>query len=259
MLRDLDWSLDKFAEFVHNSGSMRMDANVEKTEAFLRQQASDHLDMLLHEADNVTVPRNRGIAVAALGFSGSEAALDPLLNAVNADNPDVVANAVFGLAMLHDRRTPPSAFSTIIEDPERSPELRASAAWGLYELQQAIVETAPIVAIWVRLMSGPIDSMPPGVAVQALRGLGLTRDPNQLELVERYAAHPTPLVRWAAAIALGRIGDVGAVPTLLRLLGSGEPNQNVHLGARKALQALAGGVDLGYDVKEWQKVFDRGS
>jgi HEAT repeat protein len=270
VLLDLDMSLDKFAEFVHSSGSMRMDANIEKLDAYLRQQAKTHFEILLHEAENAAIPRNRAIAVAALGFSGEPEALDPLLNALTADDAEVVTNAVFGLAILRDARTPPSSLAAIIEDETRTPELRASAAWSLHELQQAVVDADPIVAVWRRILSGEIDAQPSGVNVQALRGLGeamrdagKAAEPSEevqatVRNVERYASHPTPMVRWAAAIALGRMGDEDCVPVLLTLIGPGESNQNVRLGARKALQALAGGTDLGYDVREWSKLFERG-
>ena len=63
-------------------------------------------------------------------------------------------------------------------------------------------------------------------------------------------------MRTATAIAIGRLGDLRGTEALYTLLGREEPNENVRLAARKALQALAGGEDRGYDVDEWRKVFD---
>jgi HEAT repeat protein len=93
--------------------------------------------------------------------------------------------------------------------------------------------------------------------VQALTGLGLLRNPEHLERVVRFLTHPEAMVRMSAAIALGRIGNPAAVEPLLTLLGSTEANENVRLAARKALQALAGDIDCGYDVAEWRKAFQR--
>jgi hypothetical protein len=62
----------------------------------------------------------------------------------------------------------------------------------------------------------------------------------------------------AAALALGRMNAQGSWKKLLELLGPQETVQNVRLVARKALAALAGGVDHGYDIDAWRKTFDRG-
>ena len=53
--------------------------------------------------------------------------------------------------------------------------------------------------------------------------------------------------------------DQTDVEALIARLGPVETNANVRLAVRKALQALAGGIDRGYDVKEWRRVFETGS
>ena len=62
----------------------------------------------------------------------------------------------------------------------------------------------------------------------------------------------------AAARALGRMNAQEHWRDLLALLKPAESVQNVRLHARKALAALAGNKDYGYDLAAWRKVFDRG-
>ena len=259
LLTDFDKTLDKYAQYRLSGGPTRNDALAEKIGAFLHEQAAEHFDVLVHEANSVEYPRNRAIAVAALGFSGRIEALDPILNAVRDEHDEVVTNAMLGLAILRDPRTPPEVIAGVIESPEYVATTRAGAAWALFEIQQVVVDQTPILAIWQRVLDGPIDEDPASVVVSALRGVGYARDPARADALLRYVSHPVPLVRTAAAIALGRAGNDDAVAALIALIGTGETNENVKLAARKALQALAGGVDRGYDVRAWKRVFDRGA
>ena len=70
--------------------------------------------------------------------------------------------------------------------------------------------------------------------------------------------HPTPRLRMAAAVALGRMNAQEHWQPLLELLKPQEPNPNVRLSARKALARLAGDKDYTYDIGAWRKVFERG-
>lgn len=259
LLTDLDKSIDKYAQYRMSGGSIRTDTTAEKIESFIHQQVDRNFDMLVREADSVDYPRNRAIAVAALGFSGREEALNPLVNAAHDENHEVVANAMFGLAMLGDQRTPPAVIARVAQSEDYDTSIRAGAGWALFELQQVVADESEILEIWHEILEGPIDEDPPGVVVSAVRGLGYSRESEHFDAIARYVSHPVPLVRTAVAIALGRLGDDEAVPSLLALIGPAETNENVKLAARKALQALAGGVDRGYDVEEWKRVFERSS
>ena len=61
----------------------------------------------------------------------------------------------------------------------------------------------------------------------------------------------------AAVVAQGKIKNQESFPVLLELIKESETNENVRLVARKSLKALAGGVDRGYDVELWQRLFQR--
>ena len=100
--------------------------------------------------------------------------------------------------------------------------------------------------------------MPPGVLVTAARGLGLAGDAANAALVAPLLKHPVPRIRMASALALGRMNAQEHWRELLALIEPAESVQNVRLHARKALAALAGNKDYGYDLAAWRKVFDRG-
>ncbi len=258
LLTDLDRQLDAYLRYTLASGSVPNEATGAKLDGYLKRIVKDYFDVLVQQADQTAFPRNRAIAACALGFSENPAALDPILNAAQDANPEVVINAVFGLGILADPRTPPMALTRVMDSTSFDSMARGGAAWALYKVQMALPDPAPVTAIWKRVVEGPLDEEPAEVLVTALRGIGQTRDASHRVNIERYVSHPTPLVRSAAAIALGRMNDAAAAPALFALIGPSEPNENVRLAARKALQALAGGVDRGYDVEEWKRVFERG-
>ncbi|MFO1054817.1 MAG: HEAT repeat domain-containing protein [Planctomycetota bacterium] len=260
MLLDLDKALDKYLQYRLSAGSIENDTRAQRLQSYLDEVAKKRFAVLVRLADQSENPHNRAIACAALGFAKEERdkALQSLVNAVMAKEDDVVDNAVFGLGILAHKDTPPGLLETLIDSAKRSSISRGGAAWSLYEVQQAAIDQAPFLAIWRKVLDAGLDGYPPEVLVSALRGIGQSRDRANRERVERFVSHPMPLVRAAAAIALGRLNDPAAVPVLLALIGPGETNQNVRLAARKALQALAGDVDHGYDVDEWKREFDRG-
>jgi HEAT repeat protein len=259
LLTDLDKAMHNYTQFLRSGSSPRSETTAVKLHEYISQQATRNFDALLVESLRSEYPRNRAIAVAALGFSARPEALDPIVHAAQDENPEVVANAVFGLAMLADSRTPSGVVERVIRNEAFDETLRGGAAWTLHELQQVVVDNGPIIRFWSDLLGGPIDGQPADVLVSAIRGIGRSRDAAHLEVVSRYVSHPVPAVRYQVAIALGRFGSDAAVPTLLTLLGPAETNENVRLAARKGLQELAGGADRKYDVEEWKRVFDRGS
>ncbi len=87
--------------------------------------------------------------------------------------------------------------------------------------------------------------------------LGLYRNPDHAQFMEPFTKHQTPTIRRNAAIALGRMGNQESHKVLLKMIGQRESNLNVRLAARKALQALAGNMDGGYDVEKWKTLFAR--
>ena len=110
-----------------------------------------------------------------------------------------------------------------------------------------------------RVLADPEAGTEPWILIQALRGLGRLRNGEHAPAAVPYLTHPTPMVRLAAAVSLGYLRNRDVNEALIARLGPVETNANVRLAVRKALQALAGGIDRGYDVKEWRRVFETGS
>ncbi len=284
VLLDLDRGLAEYFGATLNSGFARADRLALGLEEFIRDRVDANFDHLIALADGASrskidpvtagiskqmavamdaatagLIRNQQIAMAALGFSGRSSSLDSLLNGAAHPNPKISGNAVLGLAILGDSRTPPEVIARVMENDSFPDAVRTSAAWSLFRLQTARAKHAAINKIWKRVLSGPIDENKlDGMLASALRGTGLSGDKIMSPEVVRYLGHPTPMVRMCAAISLGRLKDPSHVDALLTLIEPSEQNPNVRLAARKSLQALAGGHDRGYDIEAWRELFQRG-
>jgi len=269
----LDQAMDSYVQAVSQQGEFRADAQAERLYKLIQETV---LDRGAHRPDQVRVkpgetmavltaratdgsnPDEQGIALAALGFSGQADVMPTILQGAQLSDPYVVDRAVLGLAVLRAPQTPPGVLEAIVLKAGHPEDGRVQAAWALYRLQQAFERPDPIVAIWKRLLTEHRDLLPGGVLVTAVRGLGLTRDAAHGDLVASFLTHPTPRVRMAAALAIGRMKSQAHWQQLLALIEPQETVQNVRLAAVKALVELAGGVDHKYDIAAWRKTFDRG-
>ena len=221
-------------------------------------EIGDNLRLLRALAADSTEPRQQGIALAALGFSGRRDVTDLIQQGTMSDDADIVDKAVFGLAVLRSPQTAPGPLAAVVENDRHPEDGRVQAAWALYRVQTVSTDPSAIVACWRRFLSTERERMPAGVLVTAVRGLGLAADAANADLVAPMLKHPVPRLRMAAALALGRMNAQEHWRDLLQLLEPAESVQNVRLHARKALMALAGNKDYGYDLVAWRKVFDRG-
>lgn len=258
-LVNIDKALDKYTAAWMTSEIAASEKLRDRLDRYLRDTVAKHSDRLLTVAEERQYPANRAIALAALGFSGRADALDPLLNGARDDNQPVAVAALFGLAILQDPKTPPGVLGDIMSDLKRPAEVRRNASLALLRLQEKSFEPSKVGPYWTKVLERPLEDIDYAVALHAVRGLGLLRDAANASYAEKLVSHPQPMLRVAAAIAMGRMQSESSVPALLALLGPGETNENVRLAARKALQALAGGIDREYDVGEWRKVFQRES
>lgn len=226
-------------------------------EVFHERPIGDNFHRLQAAAIDGKQGFHQGIALAALGFSGREDMMPTILQGAQLEDPLLVDRAVFGLAMLRAPATPPGVLAAVVENTELPVNSRTQAAWALYRIQSQSSRLPEIVEIWQRYTTNLQETLPPGVIVQSVRGLGLTRDEKHAEIVVPLLRHRTALVRMAAADALARMNAQLFAEDLIDLLGPSESSPNVRLHARKALQALAGRADYGYDVAAWRKAFER--
>lgn len=276
VLLDLDKAIDKFYESIHRGADHRVVTRRTALEKLIRDKTRRHFDALIATADNPKHVGNRGIALAALGFVDEprstgktkknsdrnyvETALNSLITALNDPDNHIVNQAVHGIGMLRAQNTPTKAIAGILEDSRESTGIRRASAWALMRVQPHLAgdRKNAILPIWLRLLSQPIGTLEPEIAVQALRGLGQFRRAEDARSVEPYCDHPMALVRISACVALGRQKNQDSHKKLFQLLQPSESNRNVRLAARLALTALAGGKDRGYDLKKWEKLFQRG-
>ena len=261
VLLQIDQALDSYVRAVNNSGIARYDTERDQLDRLLRQLVSGkpagvNTEKLVALAGDGSDPYRQGVALAALGFADRSDAMTIILQGAQLQDEQLVDRAVLGLAILHDPRTPPGVVARVVEDEKHNERGRIGAAWALVRLQENSLRADEILPVWQRMLSGDKDRHPLLVA-NALRGLGLTRNPQNAELAAKFTTHPTPRVRMNAAIALGRMNAQDQYESLLTMLGPAETVPNVRLAARKALQQLAGNVDRGYDVALWRREFQR--
>jgi hypothetical protein len=281
VLLRLDQSIDSYVQALSNQGEIRADQAADRLERTIREMVLDqgpeltkvsgggvtsvdalppgeNFRRLQALAADGSEPRQQAIALAALGFSEKLEMMPIILQGAQLSDPLVVDHAVLGLAVLRSPATPPGVLAAIIEKQDHPEDGRVQAAWALYRLQPMSNHGAEIQAIWKRILTERRDSVPTGIIVTAVRGVGLARDPANAALVATFLKHPTARVRMACCVALARMNAQDYANALLELLGPAETVQNVRLTARKALAELAGGDDYGYDVAAWRKIFERG-
>lgn len=226
---------------------------------YLSNQMELHYDEYRQIAEDPSRVYNREFVVATLGFSDEPEVLSDLMRCAFTDeDPAVRANAVFALGLKASPKTPTQPLMRLIENLEADNDARAGAAWTMVRIQERKPDPSPILEFWKELLRGPIDSVDDMVTKNAIEGLGHARDAQYREVVERYAKHPSPPVRYHVAIALSRILDERSIPVLIGMLKPADPNPNVRLAVRKALQAMAGNADFGENAEEWKKHFARG-
>lgn len=269
VLLDANVLLNDYFQARKAPGNTRVEAHIVSVRKALQELVTVNFRRLMIAAEDPEYRQNRAVALAALGFAQDkeqrDQALLPLLNGVSAKDQAMVANACLGLGELKDGRTPPGVLTDLLVDPKRDKTSRLNACWALTQLQQdyAPKEKAELLSIWLLILrqanapQKPEDRVDPAILTPVLRAVGLYRSPDHARYAEPFCEHQTPSVRRNAAIALGRMGNQSSQKALLKMILPAETNANVRLAARKALQALAGSMDGGYDVEKWKRIFAR--
>lgn len=261
-LVQLDKALDEYTTNVAKSEHITAQRRAESLKQYLETQARRFFKPLVGIVGSEDA-RHRGIASAALGFSGDEAVIEPLENALDDSEDFVRINAALGLGQLASPKTPLDRLIARTLDTSASIEARRAAAWALFRIQSAVrpkgdlpFRDGKLSMVWPKLLEGETLDKDGILAVHALRGLGLLRDPATVDSATRYLSHPQALIRQAALVAVARTHNRKAAPLVFPLLSPTEQNPNVRLTARKALKALTGDrVDHEYDLKAWRGEF----
>ncbi len=198
--------------------------------------------------------RLRGICSAALGFARNDAVLPILLNNLSDPNPDVVANAFFGLGVLASAETPVGPMLDAMVLHQEAAGIVRNASFSAARIAQVhrqldLNGNPALATLLGRLLDRPEAS----VRAQGATGLGFLREAaNAPQLLDLLAGDPMPSVRTAAAFALGEIGEATAAGSLIAALS--DPDRMTAGAARASLVKLYG-KDMGSDPVAWQGVF----
>jgi HEAT repeat protein len=217
-------------------------------EAVLVETASKRRDDLIRELESGP-PLNRIRAAAALGFTRAVEAQSPLLAALSDPHPDVVHNALLGLAVLGRGDTPVDDVCRILERSEDA-QTRSQAAWALRSIVGA--GGGGDVALGAA-RRGLIDPEP-FVRAQCALVLGLLGDGDSYAALADALYDEAPLVSQAASESLPLIAK--AVPErkgdIARALVEAYARDDAALKARarRAMASIAD-VDYGEELTPW--------
>lgn len=195
-------------------------------------------------------PRNRGIATAALGFSGDASVL-PLLMSNTADaDPEIAAKALLATGVLASAETPIAPLHNAVVRPDASEAMLQNAAFALFQIAERTRSDpdGSMESAFLVLLRSP-DAL---VRAQSALGLGLVRATTSVpQITDLLAADALPAVRTAAAWSLGLIGMRGSTAPLVRALD--DPDQ-VTAGTARGALARIHGRDYGPTAASWKIV-----
>ncbi|MFN7952809.1 MAG: HEAT repeat domain-containing protein [bacterium] len=189
--------------------------------------------------------RERGpdrVVAAVLGAIQAPAGEDPVLFALRSGGTDAKLRVMWVLARTRDPRTP-TLLAELFSDDD--PVVARAAAAILVEFGGPVVE---------RKLEAALASESSRVRGNAAFALGELAHPDALDgLLGTFFRETDPGARADLARALGKIGQRGAMPHLIRALD--DPNAEVRKQAHAALVTIAK-EDAGATSTAWQEWWD---
>jgi len=199
-------------------------------------------------------PRNRGVASAALAFSGDSKVLPLILNNLKDDDKNVRANALLGLGVLADPDTPLTPIYDAVSEPDVTDAVVANGAFAALELARILREDPS--GNLSSILGPMLTNSRAAIRAQAATGLGLIRASHLLpKLNDLVLSDADPSVRTAAAFSLGEIGAPGSADPLIRAL---EDKDKVTAGTARGALAKIFGTDHGPDPESWREAQKKG-
>jgi hypothetical protein len=244
-----DKALARWSEMKLAPRSPRQESTLRALEGSLHDEAVKRRDELLSEIISGP-PRNREVAVVALGFSGDPVVLGPLLQALSDPAPAVVQKTHLALGILALPETP---LGEIAHDLRlhADPWTRNNAAFALHRIVSAGGRMDGLGDVLIAALA---DSEP-GVRAQAASTLGILAEPTAIPGIAALFADPAPLVTRAAAATLGAIARAHpeSLGSVARALAGGLESTapNVRAGLVEELTLLRG-ESLGDDPAAWR-------
>jgi HEAT repeat protein len=249
LLVDLDQAIARWSALTLVARSSKELREHRMLQQLVEERAQKRLPELIHEVESGP-PINRMRAAAALGFSHSIEAQSPLLNALHDPSPDVVHNALLGLAVLGRADTPLTDICELAENAHDE-QTRAQAAFAIRSIVQA-GGGGDCAAPMAR--RGLIDGEP-FVRSQSALTLGLLGDGASVEALIDLLEDPVHLVGSASAeslvlIAKSKPEHKGAIGRGLVRAYSADENGPMHDTALDALVQIAD-ANYGEDIQPW--------
>ncbi len=166
------------------------------------------IDLMLRDKDHFV----RNVASEALGSLKSERAVDILLDKLGSDDPTVRRNIILTLGRLGGKQVSKALEQVALSDGNS--EVRGHAVDSLGLLKD---EAGSEILVKVVLTDEDI-----AVSERAINVLKDVNSPEMITALIQGLSHRKTFVRSRAARALGRIGDKRAIKPLLRLLSTSD-------------------------------------
>ncbi|MHC4380836.1 MAG: HEAT repeat domain-containing protein [Planctomycetota bacterium] len=194
--------------------------------------------------------RNRGIACAALGFSGDFQVTPLLLNGVSSQDPEVMAKSLLGLGVLSNPETSMAPVYAAVTGPNATAEIQSNAAFAMFQI--AIQTKHDADGTMSSALMELLRSPDPTVRAQSALSLGLVRANIALPpITDLLSGDQAADVRTAAAYALGQLRSTSST---LPLIGALKDPSELTAGAARAALVRIHGRDMGPDPDSWRAV-----
>jgi len=215
-------------------------------ESLLRATVAQHLPTLLRKAGEPDKPHSQMIAVKALGFTADARAVIVLVRTLDPQaEPRLLAAATLSLAQLSSPTTPTEPLLDLSLHPDL--DVRNNALLATWKVLDARVYSgaSPLdplqheraLSLFQTAMLEPEDAQVRG---QAASALGSLRDARAVQPLVNLLHDRHPFVRTRTAIALAKIGDMGALRPLAAAIDSssmGTPRSTVVMALTALVEA----------------------
>jgi HEAT repeat protein len=176
------------------------------------------------------------------GPVGSYLLMNRLRQEMKKEDPDEAVVAKLESALEGYGKAALPDVVNLMRNPKEDPLLRAEAARVL-----AREQGQKSVFALVEVAAGALQANPSPLGARMIEVLGDLSDNRPYPMIERALRHADPSVRFAAAIALGKLGDTTAVSPLLQALN--DSDRAVRSAAYRSLVKLTR-VDPGLSPEE---------
>ncbi len=213
-------------------------ARMDSLEELLNDYTNRHFEPIVSDLRHGS-PRHQKMMAAALGFSGRQEAVPPLLEALQHPQHEVVLHSLLSLYHLASPRkelgkdaTPividPNALTPYLAHPSEA--IRSNAALAL---SRVVGPDCP-KPVLLALINTAADN-DAATRVHAVAALAATTDREAMPHLVKALDDSVQLVRLRAALGLGRIGDPVVAPYLVEVLRRKEEQPDVKNAAARAL------------------------